>query len=97
VGGGQDDTEDALAAFGLKLEGEQVEPGIWPEHAQAVEVFASLLTQWRIGPMGGVVGLDYGAIPPVLEMLGIKRKKWPLLFEQLRVMENEAVKTLNKK
>ena len=35
---------------------------VWPENWLAVEVFASLLTQWRVG-MAGMVGLDYGVLP----------------------------------
>lgn len=69
--------------------------GVWPEHEQAVTVFAALLTQWRMAPMGGVIGLDYSAIPPALEMMGIERAGWPVLFEQVRVMENEAVRAMN--
>lgn len=92
-----DETDQALAAFGLVREGQIPEVGVWPEHEQAVNVFATLLTQWRMGPMGGVVGLDYAAIPPTLELLGIERSAWPVLFGQVRVMENEAVKVLNEK
>lgn len=92
--GGRDDTDAALAAFGLVREGES-DTGVWPEHEQAVSVFAALLTQWRMAPMGGVVGLDYAAIPPALELMAIERADWPGLFEQLRVMENEAVKVMN--
>jgi hypothetical protein len=83
--------------MGLKLEGPRPEPGIWPEHVQAVEVFAALLTQWRMGPMGGVVGLDYSAIPPTLELMGVAPDNRRELFEQIRVMENEAVKVINGK
>jgi hypothetical protein len=97
VGGGADDTDAALAAMGLKREGAADEPGVWPEHVQAVEVFAALLTQWRMGPMGGVVGLDYSAIPPTLELMGVAPDNRRELFEQLRVMENEAVKVINEK
>jgi hypothetical protein len=68
---------------------------VWPEHAAAVGVFAALLTQWRITPAGKVLGLDYAAIPPVLQMLGVGRKKWAELFSQLRVMEAAAVKEIN--
>ena len=69
--------------------------GVWPEHGQAVTVFAALLTQWRVGPSGRVYGLDYAALPPVLELLAVERESWPELFGQIRVMENEAVKALN--
>lgn len=80
--------------MGMKLEGQGNEPGIWPEHVQAVEVFSALLTQWRMGSKG-VIGLDYSAIPAVLEMKRIARGVWPELFDQIRVMENEAVKIIN--
>lgn len=58
-------------------------------------MFAALLTQWRVASMGGVIGLDYAAIPPTLEMMAIERTDWPALFGQIRVMENEAVKVIN--
>jgi hypothetical protein len=97
VGGGQDDTEAALAAFGLQADrplAQSIE--IWPEHEQAVSVFAAARTQWRMAPMGGVVGLDYGALPAVLEMMGVPRADWNEVFEQIRIMETEAVRVLNK-
>jgi hypothetical protein len=97
VGGGQDDTEAALAAFGLQADrplAQAIE--IWPEHEQAVGVFAAMLTQWRTAPMGGVVGLDYSALPAVLEMMSVPRADWHEVFEQVRIMETEAVRVLNK-
>jgi hypothetical protein len=94
--GGKDETDEALSAFGLVRQG-GYQPGIWPEHVQAVEVFAALLTQWRMGPMGGVVGLDYSAIPPTLELMGVETTGRRELFEQLRIMEREAVKTINER
>ena len=48
-----------------------------------------------MAPMGGVIGLDYAAIPPALMLMGVKRAEWSGLFEQIKVMENEAVKVLN--
>ena len=47
-------------------------------------------TQWRVG-MGGVIGLDYTAIPPTGSMLGMKRKEITEVFHDLRVMEAEAL------
>ena len=58
-------------------------------------MFEALLTQWRMKPTGGVVGLDYSAIPHTLELMAIDRAEWSKLFEQVRVMENEAVKVIN--
>lgn len=52
-------------------------------------------TQWRMGP-GGPVGLDYGAIPSVLRLMRVKREEWPDLFDDLRVIEREALKEMHK-
>ncbi len=41
--------------------------------------------------MNGATGLDYAAIPGVLRMLGISRKDWPEVFEDLRIMEDVAL------
>ncbi len=44
-------------------------------------------------PLGRRVltGLDYMAIAPVAKGLGIKRKRRPALFQDLRTMEREAL------
>lgn len=53
-------------------------------------------TQWRVGPMGGLIGLDYASLPPVFEMLGFNRDYWSDIFSLLRIMEREAIDTLVK-
>lgn len=68
---------------------------MWPQHIEPVRVFAALLTQWRMTPSGKLLGLDYAAIPPVLQLLGVRRSKWSALFDQLRIMEAAAVKEIN--
>jgi hypothetical protein len=57
-------------------------------------VFVALSTQWRMAPMGGVVGLDYSAIAPVLELSGIPREQWTDVFADLRVMEQAALQSM---
>lgn len=57
----------------------------------AVTCFFELSTQWRVGPMGGRIGLDNAAIPPTAAMLGIEIK--PKVYLDLRTMEDEALKT----
>lgn len=52
-------------------------------------------TQWRTG-MSGVVGLDYTALESVLRLLGVKRTRWPALFDDVRVMELAAMKQINR-
>lgn len=39
----------------------------------------------------GATGLDYGVLPSVLRLLGIPRGEWPALFEQLQIIESEAL------
>ena len=67
---------------------------IWPENWQAVQVFVTLSTQWRLAPSGHLLGLDYAAIPPVLSMSGVPRAQWPELFGCLRTMEGAALDAL---
>lgn len=63
---------------------------IWPENLPAYNLFNALVTQWRVG-MGGATGLDYGVVPLTMRMMGIPRSEWPALFEDVRVMEREAL------
>lgn len=63
---------------------------VWPENRQAVIVFLTMRTQWRVG-MAGRTGLDYSALPEVW-----RRTKTPLddrdeCFELLRVLEVAAI------
>lgn len=62
----------------------------WPENAETCRVFDRLATQWRVG-FGGAVGLDYGAIPVVLGLLGIPADRHSRVFEGLRIMEHETL------
>jgi len=41
-----------------------------------------------------LTGLDYTAIAPVVKGLGIKRKRRPALFQDLRTMERAALQAL---
>lgn len=68
---------------------------VWPENWPAVGVFASLLTQWRVG-MAGMVGLDYGVLPTVFRMRGVPRKDWTEMFDLIRVMEDAAMKEMRR-
>jgi hypothetical protein len=69
-------------------------PEVWPCVAPAVQLLVALGTQWRMAPMGGAVGLDYGAVRPTLQLLGVPRAQWGELFKDLQVMEAAAVKAM---
>lgn len=57
--------------------------------------FIAMATQWRAGP-GGATGLDYGAVPVVLRLQGVPRGQWPGVFDDVRVMEAEALAVMHK-
>lgn len=88
-------TDAELQAWGLTrddvAEEETVE--IWPDCWEAVRLFTSLRTQWRVG-FNGPIGLDYGVLPTIFRLEGIPRGHWPQLFEDMREMEDEALKTM---
>ena len=67
---------------------------IWPENLTAYNAFVSLLSQWRVG-MGGATGLDYTAVPVVLEMLATPRPEWPAVFGDIRLMEDAALEQMH--
>ncbi|MBH3360442.1 DUF1799 domain-containing protein [Pseudomonas putida] len=67
---------------------EEVE--VWPDAWPAFRVFEALGTQWRVAS-GGPYGLDYNAIPAAASMLGIRRRELTEVFQDLRIMEHEAL------
>ena len=69
---------------------------VWPDNLQAVNVFVAMGSQWRAG-MAGPTGLDYASLPVVMRMQGIKRADWPQVFDEVRVLENEALATIAKR
>lgn len=67
----------------------------WPDNVQSIEVFKAMSSQWNVGGMGGVIGLRYEALPVVLDLLAVKRGDRRGVFEGLRIMEREAVESMN--
>lgn len=53
----------------------------------------NMQTQWRSN-MGGPTGLDYAALPAVMDLCGVKKKMRADAFAALRVMEAEALRIL---
>ena len=76
-----------------KQDGGDDDVTLWPEHHQAWGLFLALRTQWRLGVMGGWLGLDYAAAECVMRMHKIKDMRRALA--QLQVMEFAALKVLN--
>ena len=84
------------AAYGIILEPHHVEPEqypLWPEHADAVDLFLRCMTQWRAAG-NGVIGLDYGVVLQLASLYGIRDPGTTL--EELQVMELHARDLINK-
>jgi hypothetical protein len=80
-----------LAAFGLTPEDVATEPvQVWPCCVRAVELFAHMRTQWRVG-MGGATGLDYGVMYRRMDRMGLDPDEYDALEDDMRVMEAAAL------
>lgn len=87
--------DEALAAFGLVLEGEAAvaqDPPfhLWPEHVPALELWGAVQTQWRHG-FAGPVGLDYAGVEAALRLQSTPRSERGERFAELRIMERAAL------
>lgn len=91
--------DDDLTLLGLADQIKERPPCIvWPENALTVRVFFNLGYQWReLMTMDGArpQGLDHGQIKSTLQLMCVKKKMWPELFDGLKTMEAEALKIIN--
>jgi hypothetical protein len=62
---------------------------VLPENWPVVELFLAVQTQWRMAPMGGVLGLDYSAVDVAIRRGG--HADDAETFAGLQVMERAAV------
>lgn len=90
-------SDKELAAIGLKREDvtNDTEVDVFPENWVPLQIFRDCARQWRIG-MGGATGLDYTALPFLFGLHGVKRRKQMDVFQCLRILEDEALTTMNK-
>lgn len=68
---------------------------VWPENVEIVTTFLRLQTQWIIGAMGGVIGLNYQAVESLFNILSISDRA--TVFDGLQIMERAAIAVLNRK
>lgn len=69
---------------------------LWPENEESISLFSSVSTQWRMG-MGGPVGLDYTALFARMDRLKFDDQTHERLFQDIRVIESEALNIINTK
>ena len=70
--------------------------GVWPCNWRAARLFIAAGTQWRVG-MAGATGLDYAALTAVMDFHGIPAKKRRRLFDDIRLMEAEALEVMKER
>lgn len=71
---------------------EEASIGAWPDNIPAINVFIAMDTQWRPHR----TGLDYAALPAVLDVQDVPKAERGDVFECLRVMESEALRLFSK-
>jgi hypothetical protein len=69
--------------------------GLWPEHLPALDAFLAISGQWRQGPDGHVLGLDYTAVRAGFALSGIEMT--PDLWSDVQSIETGARAALNGK
>ena len=79
-----------MAMFGFSPEDYDETVEVWPDNWKAFLVMDSMGTQWRTGACGAT-GLDYGVLPNVMRLVGVSAKDRPSVFQDIRVMESEAI------
>jgi len=68
---------------------------VWPDTLPAVNAFIAMETQWRVG-FAGATGLDYTALPAVLDLMDMPPNERRDLFDDLRVLEGRALDLMRK-
>ncbi len=66
---------------------------VWECNAEAFYVYLGMGTQWRES-FAGRTGLDYSAMPVVMDMVGVGKKRRPEVFASVRIMESVALETM---
>lgn len=79
-----------MALFGFSPEDYDETIEVWPDNWPSFLVMDAMGTQWRTGACGAT-GLDYGVLPSVMRLVGVPPKDRPGVFQDIRVMESEAI------
>jgi hypothetical protein len=63
-------------------------PANWP----ALQVFLAAGSQWRLGPAGGFIGLDYQGVEVAIQRLGLEAT--PEAWRGMQVIEATVVEEM---
>ena len=86
-------SEAEAAAFGLTLEEASPPVEIWPDNLEAVNLFISIATQWRVG-MNGATGLDYNVLYHKLDRMNLSAERYAEVEQEIGVMEAAALEAM---
>ena len=65
---------------------------LWPEHELAFGIFLACRTQWRVGGLGGAIGLDYAGVEALIRMRRlVPRQQLPEVMGDLQVLESATL------
>lgn len=84
-----------LEAFGFKPS-DFGDFEVWPDNMPAINLFSSISTQWRTS-MGGMIGIDYNVLFPRMDRMNLSDQDYEWLFDDIRVIESEALSAINRK
>ena len=70
---------------------------VWPENLPALRMFQRIGSRWVFGAMGGVAGIRWEAVYPLMDRLGLEPAEWDALLSDLEIMENAAMEVMNRK
>lgn len=93
----KDPTDHELSQFGLTradYEEDMAEIEMSDDMIESWEVFLAMRTQWNYAPNGALIGLNYNSFQTVANLYNVSCAK--TAFEDLRVMENQALLEANK-
>jgi len=65
---------------------------VWPDNWMPMKVAQAMSTQWNVGPMGGISGMRYEAMPFVLRTLDVRASDRADVFWGVQVIEAEILK-----
>jgi len=93
-----------VTAWGWRIEQIEGITEIWPCNHMAYFVFEAMGTQWRMTASCGACGsysmpygLEYTALPIVMQLQGVPKEDEQDVFADIRVMEDEALLTMREK
>ncbi len=89
--------EDEIADVPAETATERDCYALYRDNRTALEVFLALATQWDVNSDGVRTNINYAALPTVERYRpDIPARKWPRLFNEIRVMEAAALEVIRK-